>query len=55
MAPLGQLPALAGRLERHDPVPETRGQVWRVWATDGGQMAEPDPPLSRPYVDLAYW
>ena len=55
MAPLEHLPSVAGLLERYEPVPETRGMQWTTFDEDGQPMAVPDPVVSRPYTDLAYW
>ncbi len=45
VAPLGQLPELAARLEFHELVPETRSLRWGLR----------EPQITRPYVDLVYW
>ena len=43
--PLDQLPAFAAQLEAYDPVPETRALRWGL----------PEPVITRPHIDLAYW
>ena len=43
--PLDHLPALAACLEEYEPVPETRALRWGL----------PEPPITRPHIDLAYW
>jgi hypothetical protein len=45
LAPLGELPSLAERLDARRPMPETRYLRWGL----------EDPRLTRPYIDLAYW
>ncbi len=56
LAPLDQLPELAARLEDLHPTNETRGLNWRTLAlAGGGQTPVPDPAITRPYTDLAYW
>ena len=55
VAPLQLLPDVAARLEDHQPVPERRGLIWRTFDGNFNQLPEPDPPITRPYTDLAYW
>lgn len=43
--PLDYLPALGEQLAAAEPVPETRALRWGI----------PDPPITRPHIDLAYW
>jgi hypothetical protein len=43
--PLDQLPKVVDALADLDPVPETRALRWDL----------SDPPVTRPYTDLAYW
>ena len=45
LVPVDPLPELATRLESLDPVPETRALRWSV----------PEPAITRPHTDLAYW
>ncbi len=44
-APLDQLPAVAAKLERFEPAPETRALRWELQ----------EPAIRRPYTDLVYW
>jgi hypothetical protein len=55
VAPLQFLPDIAARLEDYEPAPERRGLIWRTFDGNFNQMPEPDPPVTRPYTDLAYW
>jgi hypothetical protein len=54
VAPLQQLPAVASLLNDFEPVTETRALGWFRW-DETGQDLPPDPPIKRPYTDLAYW
>lgn len=54
LAPLQFLPRVAARLASLEPVPERRGITWNVFGEEGF-VIPPQPPLRRPYVDLAYW
>jgi hypothetical protein len=43
--PLDRLPKVAAELSDLEPLPETRALRWDL----------ADPPVTRPYTDLAYW
>jgi len=54
VAPLQQQPAVASLLSDFEPVTETRALGWFRWDETGRDLP-PDPPIKRPYTDLAYW
>jgi hypothetical protein len=55
IAPLQNHPQLANQLEDCNPRVETRALGWFLWTLDGQDVAPPDPMVTRPYTDLAYW
>jgi hypothetical protein len=55
VAPLQQFPSVAGLLAGYRPQLETRALGWFLWDEYGHDVTPPDPPVERPYTDLAYW
>jgi hypothetical protein len=48
---LQHLPAVESLLADQGPASDPRGLQWRTYATPG----RPDPPVTKPHIDLRYW
>ena len=67
LAPLQHLASVADLLEDLQPLAETRGLGWLVWdetrtepppesvGLERAPFVVPEPQITRPYTDLAYW